>query len=559
MNKNKVIIIGDDHTNTLGVIRTFGENGIRPYVFIISKTKMVAVVKSKYVEKYWICTDVDTALLTIMTNFINEKLKPVIISTSDSVTVVLDKNFSRLNEKFIVSNINNKQGEIVKYMDKYNQYKLSVSNDLKMATSKIINLSTKDNNNYDDLSFPCILKPIISAEGKKEDISICNDIEEFSISVNKFKKLNYNRVLYQEFINYDYELDISGYSFNGKVCIPGVIKKIRIWPEKKGSTTYGLVMPANKIKEIISNIEKLMNGLCYNGIFDIDLFICGDKCYLNEINFRNGALSYAYGNSFICYYWYLSNIENKFVKCSFVDEEYYFMDDQADLHNVIDKKITYKKYISDKKKARVLLEENKNDNRVSTKMKLYKLEKKIGINKFIDASNKVLHKDINGYLLKTSFNEINFKHFNNDYKIKELTLENYDKIFENENDKKEVYRMLKSKKIYGLILIKDDKIICRGFIKKQNSEDRYFRVKSDNSFIISHIHVYDEYREKNYQCDLILELIDKFANNNNSIFYTFIYEYNIPSIKNFEKLGFKKYNEKQIIRFMKKSIKKTKV
>ena len=258
MEKNKVIIIGDDHTNTLGVIRTFGENGIKPYVIIISKTKRVAVVKSKYVEKYWICTDENIALLTMMSIFSDEEKKPVVIPTSDLITLKIDESYNQLSKKFIIPSINNKQGEIIKYMDKFNQYQLAKDNNINMANSIIIDINNLEEN---EIKFPCILKPIVSAEGKKEDIVICNNKNEYIKAIADLKKLNYSKILLQDFIDYEYEMDISGFAYNGEISIPGAIKKIRIWPEKKGSTTYGLVVPPSQIDYIIKDIGKLMKKI----------------------------------------------------------------------------------------------------------------------------------------------------------------------------------------------------------------------------------------------------------------------------------------------------------
>ena len=123
--KNKVIIIGNDHVNTLGVIRIFGENNIKPYLIVVSATKRVAIVKSKYVEKYWICKNEHDAILTLCSHFLNEKDKPVVIPTSDSIALLLDKNYERLNNKFIIQSINNTGGMIEQYMEKYKQFELA--------------------------------------------------------------------------------------------------------------------------------------------------------------------------------------------------------------------------------------------------------------------------------------------------------------------------------------------------------------------------------------------------------------------------------------------------
>lgn len=554
--KNKVIIIGNDHVNTLGVIRTFGENNIKPYLFIISNTKRVSVIKSKYVEKYWICNDENEALLTICKEFSDENNKPVIIPTSDNATMFIDKYLDKLLNNFIVPNINNKSGLMTYYMDKYNQYSLAKKNNIKVAETKIVDLSQIDN-----VKYPCILKPILSAKGKKDDIKICTNEEEIDSARLELKNLKYDRVLYQEFITYSYELDISGFAYDGQISIPGYIFKKRIWPQKRGSTTYGSVNSPLRIKKIIDGIKKLFKDLQYNGIFDIDVFVFSDDLenetlFLNEVNFRNSAISYAYGDSYVPYYWYLSNVNGKLIEAPVINDEYDFMDDQADLHNVFDRRISYKEYLLDRKKSKILLEKCKNDPKPSNRMKKNKIYNKIKINKLLDASHKIYHLDNQGSIYKASFNDLKLNAYNDDYEVVELNQNNLELAFDSENDIKEIGKLLRSGCVKGIVLTKNNKVICRGFIKYRGAEDRYFSISRNDSYVISLLFVYEQFRGNNYQVDLIRELINRFVTNNKATFYSFIYNYNIPSIKNFKKIGFVKISDIVIKRLLKRSINK---
>lgn len=356
---NKVAIIGNDHINTLGVIRTFGENNIKPYVFLISNKKNNAVIKSKYIEKYWVFKNEEDALTKIINYFNNEKNKVALIPTSDSSSLCLDRNYLKLKEKFYTPNINEKENYIYKFMDKNKQQELFFKNEIKGINSQIINFKNFDGNLK--TRFPVILKPNISAEGNKKDIKICSNLEEFNNEKRCLSELGYSSILVQEFIKYNYECDIQGFSINGETAIPGIIEKIRIYPPQRGSTTYGKVVSIEKYQKVICGIKKIMKELNYTGIFDIDIFVKDKDIYLNEINFRNSAISYAYGNSYIAYYWYLSCINNKLVFPPYIKDEYTFIDDQADIHNVIDKIISIKDYQKSKKYAKILLVKNQKD------------------------------------------------------------------------------------------------------------------------------------------------------------------------------------------------------
>ena len=47
--KNKVLIIGGDHHNTLGVVESFAEKGIKPYVLIYENNSHSFVLHSKHI------------------------------------------------------------------------------------------------------------------------------------------------------------------------------------------------------------------------------------------------------------------------------------------------------------------------------------------------------------------------------------------------------------------------------------------------------------------------------------------------------------------------------
>lgn len=369
MHKNKVIILGDDNVNTLGVIRNFGENGIKAIIFIISDTKFIAVKKSKYVEKCYICENEQKAIKKMIELYGKEEFKPVIFTTSDKATSEIDKNYNKLNNNFIISNINNTENQINKYMDKYEQYKVAKECNINMAKSMIIDISLNQNV---EITPPVIIKPLISAEGKKIDITICKTEKEIQDAITFFKNNNYKNVLIQEFLNVDCEYDIAGFAYKDNIFMPVCTKKIRIWPEKKGSTTYGKIESIEYIKKIERQLKTLITTLNYKGIFDIEIFQVDNQYYFNEMNFRNSCISYSYNEYNCCYNWYLAVTENKYQELEDLKESYYFISDVGDIHHVIEKRITLKQYLKDKKTAKVKLISNSKDMKPALYMFLYK-------------------------------------------------------------------------------------------------------------------------------------------------------------------------------------------
>ena len=60
--EKKTIVIGGNHHNTLGVIRSLGRKGVMPYVILTSGDNNSFVLKSKYIKNFSIlfsgCSDI---------------------------------------------------------------------------------------------------------------------------------------------------------------------------------------------------------------------------------------------------------------------------------------------------------------------------------------------------------------------------------------------------------------------------------------------------------------------------------------------------------------------
>ena len=344
---DKVIIIGGNHHNMLGVIRMLGEKNITPYLIVTNGNKYCYVTKSKYVKDFDIVEEDETAILKILKEkYSNKDEKAILIPTSDFAALLIDKNLNDLKKYFIVPSINDKQGEIAKYMDKFNQYKLAQKYHLKMTKSYEVDLYQLKN--IKKFPYPCILKPLISAFGNKRDIKICQNEQELKSALEILKNNNYKKILLQELIDYDYECLIAGSCYDNQVIIPGLIKKIRIYPSKRGTTSYGKIIKSENFDLYVSKIQNMLKDMNYRGLFDIEFFVKNNELYLNEINFRNSGSAYAfmYGKVNLPYIWLLLiNKQNKINENTKITDEYYFQDEVSDLKLLIHSKKGFLKYI----------------------------------------------------------------------------------------------------------------------------------------------------------------------------------------------------------------------
>ena len=361
--KNEIVIIGGNHYNMLGVLRSLGEKKIKSNIIVTDKKRFAYVTKSKYVKSYYQTVEDEEKIKNILlNNFINQKQKAILIPTSDFAALFIDKNLNELQKYFIVPNINNIQGQVEKIMDKYYQYELAKKNNIKMAKSFSLNLKNKIE--LKNIPFPCIIKPLISALGSKKDIKICHNKNEFQKAINEFKGKKYQDVMIQEYIDYDYECELIGCANDNHIIIPGITTKIWIYPLKSGSTSFGKIDSLKNFNFKINKIEKLIKSLNFTGIFDLEVFVKGNDMYLNEINFRNGGHSYAYtyDDVYIVYLWLLLVLNKDISKeVKQVNNSFYFNVELIEIKHLTHHNISFKTWYQDMKRTNISLFYNKND------------------------------------------------------------------------------------------------------------------------------------------------------------------------------------------------------
>lgn len=338
--ENEVIIVGADHYNALGVIRSLGKCGINPIFLLVSNEKICFSSKSKYIKECIKISDNSLILPTLYDIKKKYNKKPILIPTGDPIEKLFDENYSELSEYYYLPNINEKNGEIIKLMDKTNQEKLCKKFKIKTAKSYILNIN---NFKYSEV-YPqkVILKPYISADGKKSDIIIANGKNEIQKSMTELKKLGYDKILMQEFINYDMEYAMMGMSYKGNVIIPGINSNDYIYPSERGNTSFATMFPVDDFMFDISNIIDMISSMNYTGLFEVETFKVGNELYFNEMNFRNSANLYGYHgddiNYILLYVLLVLGIDISKEK-KYVTKKYHFCIEQHHLKNVKEGKL----------------------------------------------------------------------------------------------------------------------------------------------------------------------------------------------------------------------------
>lgn len=353
--KNKVILIGGNHHNGLGLARSFGVNGIKPYGVIVGEGAEHGFVrKSKYWAKTWVIKSDDEIVEFLLNAFQNEKEKPVVIPYSDGAAEKIDLNLDRLKEHFLLPSIGGQQGKIAELMDKQKQVEFAQTYGIPMAKSCVVDLS--DIRLPEDMIYPCIVKPVVSAEGEKSDIRKCDTETQTVAYLQELRQKGYHRFLVQEYLNYDTEYLMVG-SISGQNQCWVNSKKIRVWPVVGGSSSCLQVTNQKNVSDFFESVRYAFQQITYDGFYDVDVLQVNGKLYLNEVNWRNSGTIYSVLGSKVYYpvnwyYWKTKNQSPENFIQSCLDETVYTIDESLDLRHVACGNITLKQWLRDKKKSK---------------------------------------------------------------------------------------------------------------------------------------------------------------------------------------------------------------
>ena len=283
-----VIIIGVDHYNTLSVIRSLGEAGVSIYLILCDTEKKNMTSQSCYCKKVFYATSEN---LYEIIKFVITQLGniPILFPLSDFSAQLIDSHFQELEKYSIVPN----SGGMIKiHQGKDKQKCECVRFGITVPTYEKIDLKRR---NFNWKTYPAILKPISGTDGNKSDIRIVYNEPELEKEFDCFREKKYEFVLAEEYISSEdqFMVEIMGYVGRKKnVVITSIIKKIREYPLQNGSTSY-----AEFVQELagfdIERLKEFISSTGYYGIFDVEFKYSQGKYYFIEINYRNGAPSYA--------------------------------------------------------------------------------------------------------------------------------------------------------------------------------------------------------------------------------------------------------------------------
>jgi len=297
--KQQVVVLGKNYSTALGVIRGLHQAGYLVDLVYVSGKKGDAAIaaSSRYVHS---CTehvgrDDEQIIRCIQEKFGNRETPCVILPTDDYTASLIDRYADSLKNSFLMPHRKGHvQGSISELMDKSVQETLAGNFGLATVRSWTVDLSETDIHIPEDMVYPCFVKPLLSARGKKSELGKCETRAQLQAKLETMQKFNADRcVLIQEFLNITQEYAISGLCLEDRVIMPALIRKIDVAVQERGVTIVGELCTFETIADTADKLSAMLKSLEYTGLFDIDLLQCGDTLYFGEINLRSSGIGYS--------------------------------------------------------------------------------------------------------------------------------------------------------------------------------------------------------------------------------------------------------------------------
>lgn len=304
-------VIGGNHHNTLGVIRSLGERNIRPHVIIQSEDNHPYISRSRYIKKCWIvATDKDVLDILKQEAKGFQGFKTVLIVCSDNLSSLVDMNHEELEQWYYLPGAE-EQGKITALMNK--EAMSSLARKIGFDVPHSVAVRTTDSNSI-DFPFPWIIKPLVSKDGHKADIKRIYSLDDWE----NYCHTHDSFVQVQQLIDKDYEYQLIGLSLNGgeEVLIPGLSYVIR--PAATTNTGFLHYIPLDEsYNQVLNKGKDFLKNIGYVGLFSLEFLRGKDgNDYFLEINFRNdgNAICVTAAGVNLPYIWYLYNIGGDYQK-----------------------------------------------------------------------------------------------------------------------------------------------------------------------------------------------------------------------------------------------------
>lgn len=347
MNKTLVIVWGPDNYNALGLIRQLSRGDV-DILFLINGKNCHCATASIYCKNYVLSKNYEEGLnyLLQLNSIYNFK---ILIPIGDNAAETIDAKREVLLRKNYILMGTTQGGVLSKVDDKQYMSELAVKAGFTVPKSYYFSANTETNN----FPYPCILKPISSEKGIKE---FKTKIIYSKKELDTFKKyLNpQHKYVLQELIPKTHDILVYGCRFlNGEIALAGQFIKDR-WSDDGGGS-HGLLTKNLPEYLSINAIYNFLENIDYKGLFSVEYGLVGEKAYFYEVNLRNDGTSHLFyqAGANLPLAWVYNCIGQNCDVSLRITNDGWNINELYDISNVFHGRISYKKYLNDKRSATI--------------------------------------------------------------------------------------------------------------------------------------------------------------------------------------------------------------
>ena len=345
---NKVIVIGHDCVNVLGLVQSLGREGV-DVTAILECEKSELIRHSNYAKEIIPVSDFEEVVEVLLTRFAGEEKIPV-FPAADGVALILNQNYEHLEEHFLIEHLTGAY-TMEQLMSKELQIELAIKHKFNVPYSVCL---SKPFCAPETMVYPCIVKPLVSCLGDKRDIFIAQNAEELKDILENRVSFS-ESVIIQQFIQRDYEYCMMGCAFkDGHVYIPLTDRPVKFNHNLHEASTINYIEPVTgEIAVEVEKIKTLMNEVGYVGLFSVEFMHERNKdiVYFTEINFRNdGTNSFiVHGGVNLPYLHYQDLLGLPHKKYTPISESKKYIWEGIHFSNLITRGITFREWLNDLK------------------------------------------------------------------------------------------------------------------------------------------------------------------------------------------------------------------
>lgn len=330
------VVAGQDHQNTLGVIRSLGEDGICVKAVILSDGGSCSTAASRYVDEC-ILVRPEEFIPTLIQ--LGKRLggQVPLIPCGDDTAAPIARSYEQLKDCYLLPRA--KDGSnMLRLMNKMDM--MEAAHLAGLTVPSWVYLKQQEFADAEKLCghlrFPCILKPVKLLPGGMFQYIVLQSMDELRTASNYING-NCASAIIQEYVCKTDEYGINGCRLHGsgKTVFGGIIEKKRFSKVSMGSTTAGTIVP--DAHGLCDAVQRFVEYIDYRGIFDVEFIFDGKTFYFVEMNFRNGGYGYAYtraGRNFPAIWVREACGENVEAYLRKPAKTVFFINESADLQNV---------------------------------------------------------------------------------------------------------------------------------------------------------------------------------------------------------------------------------